>query len=319
MSQYQQIHQQALHCAKAFHRAESELLSILQQVDAEKVYRHFGYSSLFVYATQALRLSESNAYAFIAVSRKSFEVPQIAEAIAKGTLTVSKAKRVTSVILPENQKEWIEKAQSLSQRDLEREVVKHHPKAAVRERFVPIAENRSALHLAISDSLEGQLKRAQDILSQNKKRPVGLEEALEEITKLFLEKKDPLLKAERVFNKATRKTMNKKVAVNGTLVKTPSVRTSEAHSQQPLQKIDTNGDDWIKASRRRGIPAAVRHQVNLRDRGKCGVCQSSRWLEFHHRTPVSRGGPDTPENLVTLCSAHHRMRHEVSRSRRQPH
>jgi 5-methylcytosine-specific restriction endonuclease McrA len=67
---------------------------------------------------------------------------------------------------------------------------------------------------------------------------------------------------------------------------------------------------------RQPIAAALLHQVNLRDQQRCthhfpdgGRCNQSRWLEIHHRTPVSEGGENTFENLTTLCSAHHRFMH----------
>ncbi|MBI3556086.1 MAG: HNH endonuclease, partial [Deltaproteobacteria bacterium] len=38
-------------------------------------------------------------------------------------------------------------------------------------------------------------------------------------------------------------------------------------------------------------------------------CESTRWLDSHHITPVRKGGADTLENLTTLCRAHHQMGH----------
>ncbi len=36
-------------------------------------------------------------------------------------------------------------------------------------------------------------------------------------------------------------------------------------------------------------------------------------VEIHHVTPVSEGGLSTLENLMTLCSAHHRIEHSIDR------
>ncbi len=63
---------------------------------------------------------------------------------------------------------------------------------------------------------------------------------------------------------------------------------------------------------REPIPATLLHQVNLRDERRCQFtnardekCAQTRWIEIHHKNPVSRGGRNALENLTTLCSAHH--------------
>ena len=308
MDQIQRIHHQAIQCAKRFHRAESELLSILQQVDARKVFRHLGYASLYVYATRALKLSESSAYAFITVSRKATEIPELKSAIDHGALTVSKAKRITSVIRPDNQQAWIHKASTLSQKDLEREVVKENPKQAVHEGLRPVARDRIELKVGISTHLETQIKRVQDILSQNKNRAVSLEETMEEMTRLFLEKKDPIVKAERISQKKFSNAKECKARGAHRNISQQEVHLlapkSAQSSELPSVRVMLSA-----SNRRRTIPAHIRHQVQLRDQGKCTLCQSSRWLQFHHKQPFSRGGDHKLENLTTLCWACHQRHH----------
>jgi hypothetical protein len=78
-------------------------------------------------------------------------------------------------------------------------------------------------------------------------------------------------------------------------------------SQDPIQKAE-------KLQNRKNL--AVARQVDLRDKGQCTFmspgghrCQEQRWLHAHHIVPKSKGGPDTLENLTTLCSGHHRVVH----------
>jgi 5-methylcytosine-specific restriction endonuclease McrA len=60
----------------------------------------------------------------------------------------------------------------------------------------------------------------------------------------------------------------------------------------------------------------------LRDREKCQAelqdgtkCGETKWLHQHHIIPKEFGGKDTAENLITLCSSHHRMVHaEIDRA-----
>jgi len=59
------------------------------------------------------------------------------------------------------------------------------------------------------------------------------------------------------------------------------------------------------------IPPATRRMVLTRDRHKCRTpgCRHTRFLEVHHIKPRAAGGKNRPENLITLCSACHRLWH----------
>jgi hypothetical protein len=102
MNYFKRLHQQAIGCARRYKRAESDLLEIIQKIDASKSFLKLEYPSMFQYCVGALRLSESTAYNFITVSRKAAQIPEIKVAINKGALTLSKARKITSVINKEN-------------------------------------------------------------------------------------------------------------------------------------------------------------------------------------------------------------------------
>ena len=62
---------------------------------------------------------------------------------------------------------------------------------------------------------------------------------------------------------------------------------------------------------RQSIPPKTRRFVLRRDHGRCRVpgCRHAGFVDVHHIDPRSEGGGHDPENLVTLCSAHHRANH----------
>ncbi len=68
--------------------------------------------------------------------------------------------------------------------------------------------------------------------------------------------------------------------------------------------------------------AGVRTQVLYRAMGYCEYCgdQAFRmpngrmYLETHHITPLSEGGPDSITNVIALCPNHHREAHHGERS-----
>ena len=71
----------------------------------------------------------------------------------------------------------------------------------------------------------------------------------------------------------------------------------------------------------RHIPEIVRREVMQRDNWSCRwrgcgwphgfPAQDHRFLEAHHRIHHAARGPNTPENLVTLCNLHHDETHRT--------
>ena len=117
----------------------------------------------------------------------------------------------------------------------------------------------------------------------------------------YLQKNDPVEKAKRQ-------------KIRGKLM--------EAENSKGEQSSLTESENCVnpgissKKKPRKAIPAKIRHQVHLRDGGRCCYtdpkgrrCTSSRYLETHHIKEVSRGGENTLENLITLCSGHHTAQH----------
>ena len=75
------------------------------------------------------------------------------------------------------------------------------------------------------------------------------------------------------------------------------------------EEILVDGQDIVHISApTRIIKAHLRRAVLARD-GGCVIdgCDSNYKLEAHHVIERSKGGPDTPDNLVTLCWWHHHV------------
>jgi 5-methylcytosine-specific restriction endonuclease McrA len=62
---------------------------------------------------------------------------------------------------------------------------------------------------------------------------------------------------------------------------------------------------------RQAVPPALRRAVLARDRRRCRVpgCKNTHFVDVHHLRPRSEGGENKLENLITLCTAHHRATH----------
>jgi 5-methylcytosine-specific restriction endonuclease McrA len=295
------LHSQALEISARYQKAEAELVEILQRVEEHRVFLKRGHASLFSYVTRELGLSESAAYSLITVARKAREVPALKAQLRSGAMTLSNARRVASVLTSENQGEWIQKACELSNRQLEKEIVKVRPQEVVQERTTYVTPTRVRLELGLSETEMLKLRRVQDLLSQSKKRPVTLEEVIAGLTSEFLNRHDPVEKAKRHRVKKGAPQIAK------------VTEAAESHPSKPVDQLVT----LRVLEKRVPIPRAVFHQVAWRDQRRCthtlpdgSRCQQARWVEVHHKVPVSRGGPNTLDNLTTLCSAHHRFSHQ---------
>jgi hypothetical protein len=62
----------------------------------------------------------------------------------------------------------------------------------------------------------------------------------------------------------------------------------------------------------RSVTPQLRRLVFARDGGRCVVpgCGHWRFIDVHHRVPRARGGANRLDNLVCLCTAHHRAIHD---------
>jgi hypothetical protein len=67
------------------------------------------------------------------ISRVTVKFPSLKKALESKTITISNASKIAPIMRPENEREWLEKAQTLSSRALQKEIVKSHPKSGLSE------------------------------------------------------------------------------------------------------------------------------------------------------------------------------------------
>ena len=78
------------------------LLALLAEIDVRKLYLGRGYSSMFVYCTQSLHLSESAAYARITAARASRSFPGILAHLTDGSVTLTTISLLAAHLTDEN-------------------------------------------------------------------------------------------------------------------------------------------------------------------------------------------------------------------------
>ncbi len=283
-----EIHNEAVGVAKDIKSDYLRMFNVLMEAESQQIYYDFEVPSLQAYCIELLELSKHVANDFINVVRKSLEIPQLADAVRSRRVTISKARKVCSVINESNYKEWIDLVIHCSAREVERTVAAANPKAAVQESMKFVSAEVLEMRLGVSEEWSELLARTKDIMSQKQRRSVSTEEALFVLMSDFVHKNDPVEKAKRAVSRAGRK------------AKTGAETGSE--------------DKSTRFTRYR--PATVEHQVDLRDGSRCvfvdengNRCKERRWLEKHHIIEFSSGGRHEVDNLETLCSGHHKIVH----------
>jgi len=295
--QFRQMHQTCEKAVDDLKTQEALVIKAIQEVDHYKVYRYLGLNSLYQYCL-ALGLSESQACAYIAVSRKSIECPSLQRAIENKELTISKAKTITAVMNEQNQTQWVEAASKLPRRELERQVAKVNPKVVQPESVKYLNDHILQMNIPMNESTYKLVERAQDLLSQKKQRPLSLEETIGLMASSYIEKNDPVIKAEKAHEKQVKKNKAAKASVKA---------KSKIKGSHSLGNVKGAGHK---------VPAGIRGKVFFRDKGLCqfkdtsgNACNEKRFIELHHIKPRSLGGSNTLENLISLCSAHHKLIH----------
>jgi hypothetical protein len=108
-------------------------------------------------------------------------------------------------------------------------------------------------------------------------------------------------------------------------VDAPAVTGAEGRSDLPIETVrrltcdgsivevtDGEGGEPLSIGRKqRTVPTAIRRALWSRDRG-CTFpgCTHTRFVAAHHVRHWSQGGHTSLDNLILLCSAHHRLVHE---------
>ena len=100
-------------------RVESDLVAHIGEAERRRLYAREAFPSMFAYCTQALRLSEAEAYARITVARASRKHPVLLDMLADGRLHLTGIARLAPHLTAANRSELLERATHKSRRQIE--------------------------------------------------------------------------------------------------------------------------------------------------------------------------------------------------------
>jgi hypothetical protein len=324
-------------------RVEAELVWHLAEVDARKLYLREACSSMHVYATTRLHLSDAEAFLRIRAARVSRRFPVVLRMLADGRTHLSAIAKLAPHLRDGDGEAVLARAVHRSKREIDLLVAELAPKpdapsfirrlptgrradTALGEKLLRPDAVTSAL--ASRSPTDGAASMAGVAVGRPVEARAGSIAPLAVLAEAG-QGGEPTVRYKVQFTAGTE--LHDKIARAQALLRhqipdgdlaavvdramTLLVRELErarfAATSTPRKRVD----DADPAPSSRQIPAPIRRAVWERDGGQCGFrdrhgrrCQAR---EFHHLVPFARGGDHSASNVSLRCSAHNAYQAEL--------
>jgi hypothetical protein len=312
--------------ATAERASTAQLVAHLAEFDARRLHLAAGFSSLFAYCCEVLRLSEHATYNRIEAARAARRFPIIVERLEEGLLNLTSVRLLAPHLTLENHRQLLDEASGCRRPEVEELVARLSPRPDVSttirrlpagevepqraEPTPPSAQSTDAPQPATLESVPivtlVELRRRQPVVVLAPGR-YEIRFTVSAATREKLRSAQDLLR-HAIPDGDTAEVIDRALTV---LIES-LLRAKSAATTRP-RTAGTAGP----ASRT--VPAAVRRAVWLRDRARCAFvavsgrrCNARAFLEFHHVQPYAVGGPATVENISLRCHAHNQHEREIA-------
>ncbi len=309
-SRAKQLHQQITATVRRWRTAAHELAKLLAELDRDRLWAELGYPSLKAYAWSRHELKARDVSDLLRLGRRLHELPRIDAALASGELEWTKPRTVLHVLTHDNEAAWLERMRASSVRDLEAQVRVASlgaPPPDPREARLP---DRSRLLM----DLETRDKQTiQDVIALVRAQSGGLElgdgEILAMICAAYAETLEGRDRPTEAAHQIVVQWCPECNDAHGVDCELSDTVIREACCNPEIVEMRP-GPNQGRLTRK--IPPTVQRIVKHRARGRCEVpgCDNHLWLHIHHLNLWSEGGDHSLDNLICLCSAHHRENHD---------
>jgi hypothetical protein len=293
-------------------RAELDAFEVklLREAEALRIWREVGCATMLEYLERELGYAPKQGRERLRIARALRDLPNLEASLATGELNHSAVRELTRVATPETERAWLECARGKTIRELEGLVAGRSPGDLPDDPEVPPDQRPG--RLVFEDILPEVLALARQV------RVMIADELGQTLDdNAFLAQ---LLGGALQDRASESDRPSHQIAVTeckcGRAWQHGAGRSFEL-DQAGLERAKCDAThigslDVVKPERAKtDIPPSVRRLVLHRDRKCCTVpgCRSARFLDLHHIEPKETGGSHEPDNLTTLCGAHHQMAH----------
>ncbi len=270
-----------------------EIIILLSTIWARKFFFP-KYCDFSEFCIKELGMTKNQAWQRTQIAKCIRYFPEFLDLIRSGETSMTNVRLAASKVTKANFSVISEGIKGKSKREAQLFLSSVTPEGKINE-----IEARMEIRVDAPKSVILKLERAKEVLSAKGKN-VNTLEAIDQALEALLDRKDPLRKAERAQAKEKARARS---SINFS-------STSENHEKN-IFEAKTLYKQQTQITRSRYIPSKVKHQVFLRDEGRCSHvgedgkrCPERSMLEIDHRQMFCRGGENNIVNLALLCRRH---------------
>jgi hypothetical protein len=321
-------------------RVEKDVVAHIAEVDGRRLYAREAFPSMFAYCTEALNLSEAEAYLRIAAARASREHPTILTMLGDGRLHLSGIALLARHLTADNRETLLRRATHRSKRQIEELIAEVAPQEDVPALMRRLPERtKSPAAQPLTPSRMG--KTVTNVLIPAESAPVSPEPVsvplspdaapvsswagiLKPLPPAVVRPLAPgRYKVQFTASAGLHEKLERLRALMRSQVPDGDLGAIiEAAVTEKLERLEARRfaatsrprktlaqSDTSPASRH--VPAAVRRAVRERDGDRCVYvdasgrrCSEQHRLEYHHRRPFGLGGDHRPQSIGFVCKPH---------------
>jgi hypothetical protein len=257
----------------------AKLVAYLAEIEERRLHLLAGFSSMFDFCINSLRLGEGEAFRRILAARLGRRFPIIFSLLASGAVNLSTLEILREWLTEENHEELLMAVAGRGKRDVQVFLAERFPRpdrpSRIRQTVVePLSEGRFAIEFTASEALRAKLEHCRDLLSHaNPSRDLAV--VIERAVDLLLVNLE---------------------------------RKRLARTKRPRQTPSTQDAELTR------ITNATRRAVFERDGLQCTFvsddgrrCEGRAFLELDHVDPKAIGGTNDHDNLRVRCRAHNQL------------
>ena len=282
----------------------------LRAAQLARVHERLGYGSFAEYIERLFGYSARLTLEKLRVAQALEGLPVLSDALRTASANWSRVRELTRVATRDTELEWLQASRGKTVREVE-SLVSGHRLGDLPGNSKVHGAQRHVLRFDVSGDVLATFREAVAKLRQDSAGPLDDDDVLLLMARHILKGNADAGQSSyqlavticEACSRATQTGCGDPVSIE------PEIVEMARCDAQHLPRASPKGHRPKRASQT--IPPAIRRTVLRRDHHRCQVpgCRHATFVDVHHLRARSEGGDHHPDNLLTLCGAHHRACH----------